>query len=103
MASRASSFWADDSMPSYLQDEDIEEQERLVGDGDLDDGRTAVRSAGWGDEGHPSDEAFQLDRTIDRIGMGSYQWTLLSLCGFGARILNPLAMFVADEILPQAG
>lgn len=25
----------------------------------------------------------QLDRTIDRIGMGSYQWTLLSLCGFG--------------------
>ncbi|KAL1729666.1 major facilitator superfamily domain-containing protein [Schizophyllum commune] len=65
MASRASSFWADDSMPSYLQDEDIEEQERLVGDGDLDDGRTA------------------LDRTIDRIGMGSYQWTLLSLCGFG--------------------
>ncbi|TRM63911.1 major facilitator superfamily domain-containing protein [Schizophyllum amplum] len=65
MASRASSFWADDSMPSYLQDDDIEEQERLVGDGALDDGRTA------------------LDRTIDRIGMGSYQWTLLSLCGFG--------------------
>ncbi len=25
----------------------------------------------------------QLDKTIDRIGMGSYQWTLLSLCGFG--------------------
>ncbi|TFK93073.1 MFS general substrate transporter [Polyporus arcularius HHB13444] len=24
-----------------------------------------------------------LDRTIDRIGMGSYQWTLLCLCGFG--------------------
>ncbi|KAL4073314.1 hypothetical protein V8B97DRAFT_218180 [Scleroderma yunnanense] len=24
-----------------------------------------------------------LDRTIDRIGMGSYQWRLLSLCGFG--------------------
>lgn len=25
----------------------------------------------------------RLDKTIDRIGMGSYQWTLLSLCGFG--------------------
>ncbi|OBZ68970.1 putative MFS-type transporter PB1E7.08c [Grifola frondosa] len=24
-----------------------------------------------------------LDKTIDRIGMGSYQWILLSLCGFG--------------------
>ncbi|KAH8114414.1 MFS general substrate transporter [Phellopilus nigrolimitatus] len=24
-----------------------------------------------------------LDRTIDRIGMGIYQWTLLTLCGFG--------------------
>ncbi|KAL1745814.1 major facilitator superfamily domain-containing protein [Schizophyllum fasciatum] len=61
MASRASSFWADetDGMASY---DDIEEQARLVGE---DDGRSA------------------LDRTIDRIGMGSYQWTLLSLCGFG--------------------
>ncbi|KIN93639.1 hypothetical protein M404DRAFT_170644 [Pisolithus tinctorius Marx 270] len=25
----------------------------------------------------------RLDKTIDRIGMGDYQWTLLSLCGFG--------------------
>lgn len=30
----------------------------------------------------------QLDRTIDRIGMGSYQWTLVSLCGFGTLSLS---------------
>ncbi|THG98816.1 hypothetical protein EW026_g3425 [Hermanssonia centrifuga] len=30
-----------------------------------------------------SDARTPLDKTIDRIGMGSYQWTLLSLCGFG--------------------
>jgi hypothetical protein len=30
------------------------------------------------------DPRTQLDKTIDRIGMGSYQWTLLCLCGFGA-------------------
>ncbi|KAJ7845404.1 major facilitator superfamily domain-containing protein [Mycena olivaceomarginata] len=29
------------------------------------------------------DPRTQLDKTIDRIGMGSYQWTLLCLCGFG--------------------
>ncbi|KAJ7225962.1 MFS general substrate transporter, partial [Mycena pura] len=31
----------------------------------------------------PDDPRTQLDKTIDRIGMGSYQWTLLCLCGFG--------------------
>jgi hypothetical protein len=33
------------------------------------------------------DPRTQLDRTIDRIGMGSYQWTLLCLCGFGMYFL----------------
>jgi hypothetical protein len=27
--------------------------------------------------------ATPLDQTIDRIGMGYYQWSLLGLCGFG--------------------
>ncbi|KAH9949855.1 MFS general substrate transporter [Amylocystis lapponica] len=31
----------------------------------------------------PDDGRTPLDKTIDRIGMGWYQWTLLSLCGFG--------------------
>ncbi|KDQ20952.1 hypothetical protein BOTBODRAFT_62009 [Botryobasidium botryosum FD-172 SS1] len=30
-----------------------------------------------------SDGRTPLDRTIDRIGMGYYQWSLLALCGFG--------------------
>ncbi|KZT11946.1 MFS general substrate transporter [Laetiporus sulphureus 93-53] len=34
-------------------------------------------------EGGKMDGRTPLDRTIDRIGMGWYQWTLLSLCGFG--------------------
>ncbi|EKM51853.1 uncharacterized protein PHACADRAFT_165177 [Phanerochaete carnosa HHB-10118-sp] len=34
-----------------------------------------------------------LDRTIDKIGMGSYQWILLSLCGFG---------WLADNMWMQA-
>lgn len=42
---------------------DEEEEEDVIGD--EDDGRTP------------------LDRTIDKIGMGPYQWVLLSLCGFG--------------------
>ncbi|KAF5340081.1 hypothetical protein D9758_013141 [Tetrapyrgos nigripes] len=56
---RASVFWSDPDMSfNDFDDDDVEEQL-------LNDGRTP------------------LDRTIDRIGMGSYQWTLLSLCGFG--------------------
>ncbi|KAH9841485.1 MFS general substrate transporter [Rhodofomes roseus] len=43
-------------------------------DPELEEGR---EDEGGGDERTP------LDRTIDRIGMGWYQWTLLSLCGFG--------------------
>lgn len=67
---RLSGFWSTDERMSYYERGDQEESEGLVQDGDeemggVPDGRTP------------------LDRTIDRIGMGSYQWTLLSLCGFG--------------------
>ena len=66
--------------PTYHPDdnEDLEDQDHLVGDG-----RTPVSfSAGyWVTVSHG--KGLQLDKTIDRIGMGSYQWTLLSLCGFG--------------------
>ncbi|PFH49963.1 hypothetical protein AMATHDRAFT_62131 [Amanita thiersii Skay4041] len=41
-----------------------------------------------------------LDRTIDRIGMGSYQWTLLSLCGFGWMADNMWIQAIAI-ILPR--
>ncbi|KIJ54356.1 hypothetical protein M422DRAFT_25278 [Sphaerobolus stellatus SS14] len=48
----------------------------------------------WGDYFHEDgeeeaqeepeiDRRTRLDKTIDKIGMGSYQWTLLALCGFG--------------------
>ncbi|CAK5273982.1 unnamed protein product [Mycena citricolor] len=33
--------------------------------------------------GNLDDPRSQLDKTIDRIGMGRYQWALLFLCGFG--------------------
>ncbi|KAF8527425.1 MFS general substrate transporter [Hysterangium stoloniferum] len=36
-----------------------------------------------GDHEGVDDGRTQLDKTIDKIGMGSYQWTLLTLCGFG--------------------
>ncbi|KAL0961499.1 hypothetical protein HGRIS_006441 [Hohenbuehelia grisea] len=76
---RASGFWeATNRMPSnYFPDDDdsddfndldTDQRQRLIHDDEeqqMDDGRT------------------RLDKTIDRIGMGSYQWTLLSLCGFG--------------------
>ncbi|KAL0060024.1 hypothetical protein AAF712_013203 [Marasmius tenuissimus] len=72
MTPRASGFWADSepggSRMGYFEDEDLEDQ-RLIGDGD--------------DDVEVLDERTKLDRTIDRIGMGSYQWTLLSLCGLG--------------------
>ncbi|KAI0695996.1 major facilitator superfamily domain-containing protein [Cytidiella melzeri] len=68
-SSRVSGFWSvhSDDMGYYgRRDEEVglvsgaEDEEE-----DVYDGRTP------------------LDRTIDKIGMGSYQWTLLSLCGFG--------------------
>ena len=61
-------------------DEDLEHQVYSVGGCDLD-GRTPV-SFSTGRWVRLIME-MQLDRTIDRIGMGRYQWTLLSLCGFG--------------------
>ncbi|KAK7681521.1 hypothetical protein QCA50_015253 [Cerrena zonata] len=61
---RASGLWTNSArMSSYEDDEDLEGL--LPREIDANDSRTP------------------LDRTIDRIGMGSYQWTLLSLCGFG--------------------
>jgi hypothetical protein len=30
-----------------------------------------------------NDAVTPLDLTLDRIGMGYYQWSLLGLCGFG--------------------
>ncbi|KIL00200.1 hypothetical protein PAXRUDRAFT_821900 [Paxillus rubicundulus Ve08.2h10] len=63
---RASGFWTDSMRPrmSYFGGDDVEE------------------AAGFEDE-YEYDGRTPLDKTIDRIGMGSYQWTLLSLCGFG--------------------
>ncbi|KAF8158011.1 major facilitator superfamily domain-containing protein [Crassisporium funariophilum] len=79
---RASGFWTDAAMATnyFPDDEDLEEQDYLVDDDQ--DGRTP------------------LDKTIDRIGMGSYQWTLLSLCGFGWMADNMWIQAVAI-ILPR--
>ncbi|KAG5646001.1 hypothetical protein DXG03_004603 [Asterophora parasitica] len=76
-------------MAGYSPDEggddaDVEQQ-NLIPDSDSeeeDDGRTP------------------LDKTIDRIGMGSYQWTLLSLCGFGWMADNMWIQAIAI-ILPR--
>ncbi|KAF8215039.1 major facilitator superfamily domain-containing protein [Mycena galopus ATCC 62051] len=46
------------------------------------------------------DPRTQLDKTIDRIGMGSYQWILLCLCGFGWMADNMWLQAVAI-ILPR--
>ncbi|KAJ7133593.1 major facilitator superfamily domain-containing protein [Mycena epipterygia] len=46
------------------------------------------------------DPRTQLDKTIDRIGMGSYQWTLLCLCGFGWMADNMWLQAVAI-VLPR--
>ncbi|KAG5638738.1 hypothetical protein H0H81_010548 [Sphagnurus paluster] len=60
-------------MPSYFPEEegsesDLEQQNLIPG----------------GNAQAEDDDRTPLDKTIDRIGMGSYQWILLSLCGFGA-------------------
>ncbi|KAH9020563.1 MFS general substrate transporter [Lactarius deliciosus] len=61
---------------SGLWDHTVMTYSRLNGDDDIDD-----------PEGIDFDSRTPLDKTIDRIGMGAlsrtYQWTLLSLCGFG--------------------
>ncbi|CCO28811.1 putative MFS-type transporter PB1E7,08c [Rhizoctonia solani AG-1 IB] len=41
-----------------------------------------------------------LDRTIDKIGMGPYQWALLGLCGFGHSC--PESSTVAPETSPSS-
>ncbi|KZO97152.1 MFS general substrate transporter [Calocera viscosa TUFC12733] len=47
-----------------------------------------------------SDDRSALDRTIDKIGMGWYQWSLLALCGFGWMADNMWLQGVA-VILPR--
>lgn len=44
-------------------------------------------------EGNEVDSRTPLDKTIDQIGMGTYQWALLCLCGFG---------WMADNMWMQA-
>ncbi|KAG2362213.1 MFS general substrate transporter [Suillus spraguei] len=77
---RASGFWAD--RMSYLEDTEQGTDDVEV---DLD---------------AECDKRTPLDKTIDRIGMGSYQWTLLSLCGFGWMADNMWIQAVAI-ILPR--
>ncbi|KAF8953239.1 major facilitator superfamily domain-containing protein [Flammula alnicola] len=79
---RASLFFTSAPMASnyYPDDEDLEQQEHLVGE--------------------DYDSRTPLDKTIDRIGMGSYQWTLLSLCGFGWMADNMWIQAIAI-ILPR--
>ncbi|KXN80839.1 hypothetical protein AN958_07202 [Leucoagaricus sp. SymC.cos] len=89
---RASVFWSDSVMADrhyYPDDLDVEQQQRLMGssvDGD--------------DDGGMDDSRTPLDKTIDRIGMGSYQWALLSLCGFGWMADNMWIQAIAI-ILPR--
>ncbi|KAI0322023.1 MFS general substrate transporter [Amylostereum chailletii] len=80
---RASQLWQQSvRMSSYSRVDDDDDTERNDTDSDIDDGRTP------------------LDKTIDRIGMGTYQWTLLSLCGFGWLADNMWIQAVAI-ILPR--
>ncbi|KAI0789718.1 major facilitator superfamily domain-containing protein [Abortiporus biennis] len=79
---RASGFWSSSARMSYFDSGSDEDVENLAVEEEIDDGRTP------------------LDRTIDRIGMGSYQWTLLSLCGFGWLADNMWIQAVA-VILPR--
>jgi hypothetical protein len=44
-------------------------------------------------------KGLQLDRTIDRIGMGSYQLALLSLCGFSDFLSFTDSSFLLNESL----
>ncbi|KIJ97555.1 hypothetical protein K443DRAFT_241093 [Laccaria amethystina LaAM-08-1] len=63
---------------------DVEQQQRLID----------------GDDSEECDGRTPLDKTIDRIGMGSYQWALLSLCGFGWMADN-MWLQAAAMILPR--
>ncbi|THU90987.1 MFS general substrate transporter [Dendrothele bispora CBS 962.96] len=77
ITSRASVLWSEPDM-----DFDNDPENQSFDDDDAQDGRT------------------RLDKTIDRIGMGSYQWTLLSLCGFGWMADNMWIQAIAI-ILPR--
>jgi len=68
----ASTHMAVTPRASGLWDHSVMTYSRLNADDDTDD-----------PEGIEFDELTPLDKTIDRIGMGTYQWTLLSSCGFG--------------------
>ncbi|KAF9054830.1 major facilitator superfamily domain-containing protein [Panaeolus papilionaceus] len=89
MDRRASQLWTDTTMINDPEDLDLE-----------NDGLLRRHSSGFGDDSEAYDGRTPLDRTIDRIGMGSYQWTLLSLCGFGWLADNMWLQAVAI-ILPR--
>ncbi|KAJ8469013.1 hypothetical protein ONZ45_g17037 [Pleurotus djamor] len=81
-----SGFW--ETMPSNYfpeddDDADADQESRLLNNADYD-----------------FDDRTRLDKTIDRIGMGSYQWTLLSLCGLGWMADNMWIQAIAI-ILPR--
>ncbi|KAF8547038.1 MFS general substrate transporter [Imleria badia] len=82
---RASAFWTStvnrSSFTTMHDADDVEIADEFVDDSEYD-GRTP------------------LDKTIDRIGMGSYQWALLSLCGFGWMADNMWIQAIAI-ILPR--
>ncbi|KAH8831459.1 major facilitator superfamily domain-containing protein [Flagelloscypha sp. PMI_526] len=89
MASPRASFWSaheHENMTSYFSDVDVE-REVLIHEGGVD-------------SGEDGDSRTPLDRTIDMIGMGSYQWALLTLCGLGWLADNMWVQTVAI-ILPR--
>lgn len=103
--SRASCFWENYGRMSFAGDLDTERGVEIDMDGEGDimaDGRTP------------------LDKTIDRIGMGafslrifhivrlkmvagSYQWTLLALCGFGEFLVLAPAFITHGPLRMQGG
>ncbi|OSC97208.1 MFS general substrate transporter [Trametes coccinea BRFM310] len=87
---RASGLWRTPSRMSYISVPESYE-------GDVED--VDIESLGY-DAQDDLDGRTPLDRTIDRIGMGSYQWTLLCLCGFGWMADNMWIQAVAI-ILPR--
>ncbi|TBU48542.1 MFS general substrate transporter [Dichomitus squalens] len=86
---RASGLWASSRM-SYIS---------VAGEYDDEDGSDVDLEA-MDFDASEDDGRTPLDRTIDRIGMGSYQWTLLCLCGFGWLADNMWIQAVAI-ILPR--
>lgn len=65
----SSTSWSESKSQTTMSYDDYAEE------GDVDDVEQGT--------GLEYDGRTRLDKTIDRIGMGSYQWRLLSLCGFG--------------------